>query len=305
MFNQSQQKNNVQPVPQGVSQQRNGFGQLPTPGNPSFLNASVDDIGFELNPDTGAFELVDKRNQKPTEQQQQSQQANGQQGQAQNGGSPQPNQSIENPYADRFAAIDNQFKLMRDALTTMAGFMQNLQGGQGQQQQQQEQIKLDVQSDDFTTNLLNVINTSLEARFKSFKEELAPLYKTTNEMQGRMSMADVAFQNKDFQQLYPSIERIKKSDPTGNMTWQQAYEAARDIHNSFKQDSTIRTDNGSQQQAQQTQPQSVNQNLQDRANALATETGGVSRSVVQAEIPGKGIEDAFNKAVSDLYGGKP
>lgn len=303
MFNQSQQKSNVQPVPQGVTPQRNGFGQLPAPGNPSFLNASVDDIGFELNPDTGAFELVDKRTQKPTEQQQSTPSPNGN---AQNG-NPQPNQSTENPYADRFAAIDNQFKLMRDALTTMAGFMQNLQSNQVQQPQgqQQQQIELDVQSNDFATNLLSVINNAIDTKFKGLEEKLAPLQQTTQRMQGRMDMADVAFQNKDFQELYPIIEQIKKSDPNNLMDWNKVVETARNIKSQFTQDSTIRTDNGSQQQAQQTQPQSVNQNLQDRANALATETGGVSRSVVQAEIPGKGVEDAFNKAVSDLYGGKP
>lgn len=304
MFTQSQQKQNVQPVPQGVAHQRNGYPSLPAPTDPSFLNASPDDISFEINPDTGQFELVHKAQQKPSEPQHPSQQANSQQGQAQNGGNPQPNSSTENPYADRFAAIDNQFKLMRDALTTMAGFMQNLQGGQVQQQQPQ-QVNLDVQSDDFATNLLSVINGALDTRLKAFKDELAPLYQTTSQMQGRMEMADVAFQNKDFQELYPIIEEIKKSDPNNTIPWNKVVETARNIKTQFGKDSTIRTDNGSQQQAQQTQPQSVNQNLQDRANALATETGGVSRSVVQAELPGKGIEDAFNKAVSDLYGGKP
>jgi hypothetical protein len=257
-----------------------------------------------LNPETGAFELVDKRQQKPTEQQQSTQPPNGQ---AQNGGSPQPVQPTENPYADRFAAIDNQFKLMRDALTTMAGFMQNLQSNQVQQPQgqQQQQIELDVQSNDFATNLLSVINNAIDTKFKGLEEKLAPLQQTTQRMQGRMDMADVAFQNKDFQELYPIIEQIKKSDPNNLMDWNKVVETARNIKSQFVQDSTIRTDNGSQQQAPQTQPQSVNQNLQQRADALATETGGVSRSVVQTEMPGKGVEDAFNKAVSDLYGGKP
>lgn len=306
MFNQPQGKN-VQPVPQGVAGQRQGYGTLPAPTEPNLFNGVADDFSFELNSQTGAFELVDKRAQKPPVQTPNQQPAatatNGTNGQA---GQPQPN-STPNPYDAKFLAVENQLKLYQDAMLRMAKavdtLMQNPQ--QQQQTQQQEPVKLDIQSDDFATNLLNMINGTLDQRFKAFKEEIAPLQQTTQQMQGRMEMADVAFQNKDFQDLYPTIERIKKSDPSGSMTWTQAYNTAKDIHSSFKQDSTIRTDNGNQGQATTTQPQSVDQNLQQRANALATETGGAPRSIVQAEIPGKGVEDAFNQAVADLYGGRP
>lgn len=303
MFNQPQGKNNVQPVPQGVAGQRQGYGTLPAPTEPNLFNGVADDFSFELNSQTGAFELVDKRAQKPSNSIQPPAtnvaESNG-------GGQPKPN-STPNPYDAKFLAVENQLKLYQDAMLRMAKavdtLMQNPQ--QHQQAQQQEPVKLDIQSDDFATNLLNMINGTLDQRFKAFKEEIAPLQQTTQQMQGRMEMADVAFQNKDFQDLYPTIERIKKSDPTGTMTWTQAYNTAKDIHSSFKQDSTIRTDNGNQGQAPTTQPQSVDQNLQQRANALATETGGAPRSIVQAEIPGKGVEDAFNQAVADLYGGRP
>lgn len=307
MFNQPQGKNNVQPVPQGVAGQRQGYGTLPAPTEPNLFNGVADDFSFELNSQTGAFELVDKRAQKPPvpapNQQPQPVATNGANGQ---NGQPQPN-STPNTYDAKFLAVENQLKLYQDAMLRMAKavdtLMQNPQ--QQQQTQQQEPVKLDIQSDDFATNLINMINGTLDQRFIAFKEEIAPLQQTTQQMQGRMEMADVAFQNKDFQDLYPTIERIKKSDPTGTMTWTQAYNTAKDIHSSFKQDSTIRTDNGNQGQAPTTQPQSVDQNLQQRANALATETGGAPRSIVQAEIPGKGVEDAFNQAVADLYGGRP
>lgn len=310
MINQS----NVQQVPQGVTQQRQGFPSLPKPGEVNFLNASHDDISFEMNPNTGAFEIVDKRT-KPADQQPQ-QTTNSQNGNNVTNNQ-QDNSQPADPYQARFAAIENHNKMLQDALIRMAQAMDgmvNNQNGNQQQQGQQQQVQLDIQSDDFTTNLVNVINNAIDTKLKSFEEKIQPLQQTTVNMQGRMEMADVAFQNKDFQELFPIIQEIKKSDPTGTLSWQKAYESAKTIQGTFsKQDSTIRTDNGSvrSQPSQQEmlgansgKPQSGTNDLRQVANQLATETGGVSRSVVNNEPRINSVESAFNEAVNELFGGR-
>lgn len=305
---------NVQQVPQGVTHQRQGFPNLPKPGEVNFLNAGHDDISFEMNPNTGAFEIVDKR-VKPADQQ--NQQTTNMNQQDTNGNNQQSNSQPADPYQARFAAIDNQFKMFQDAMIRMAqamdGMANHSQNG-NQQQGQQQQIQLDIQSDDFTTNLVNVINNAIDTKLKSFEEKIQPLQQTTVNMQGRMEMADVAFQNKDFQELFPIIQEIKKSDPSGTLSWQKAYETAKTIQGmNSKQDSTIRTDNGSQQAKPQSDThfashgsgtQNAPQNLQQVANQLATETGGVSRSVVNNEPRVNSVESAFNEAVNELFGGR-
>lgn len=296
--NQSQQGSNVQPVAANVSvtqqaqqQRAQGFPSLPTPTEPNLFNNNPNDIDFGYDEASGQFQMFVK-DKKPDTSTQPIDQSN------ETVASQQMPQS--NGYDDKFVAIDNQMKMFGDALVKIAGYLDARNQGQQQQTQQQQSMSLDIQSDDFATNLVSVINNAIDTKLKSFEDRLAPLQQTNSQMNDRMIIADLAMQHGQpfLNNILPVITELKKSDPNLDIRTTALALLKTPL---AKQDSTIRTDNGSNQQAQGGQPQSVqNQNLQQRANQLATETGGVPRSVVSEEVPGKTIADAANKAFRDL-----
>lgn len=315
MFNQSQNQQPVN-VPGGVAnqarqqsdqrQQGNGFGKY-TPsdiGMASLLNANPADVGFDFDQASGSFQLI---NNKQTQQPVNNQQTKPLEGQQQVV-NPQPNSTNGNDqYKDRFAAIDQQFNNITQALIRMASHMEGM-GNQGQQQQQNQQQQqaptLDFQSDDFATNLISVINNAIDTKFKSFRDEFEPLKQTTGRMQDRIQGSDLALQYpEEFSKLMPVMQELKKSDP--NKTWDKVFAEAKSLAPFLKTDSTIRTDNGNNQQAQGIQPQSdqnqiQNQQLQQRANQLQTESGSMPHGLVNQEPQINTIADAVNKSFRDL-----
>lgn len=308
MYNQNQP--NIQNVPNGS---RSGMGngsqgqQQPVPnggygkytpsddGITSLLTASPTDIGFDFDAASGEFQLKDNR-QKPTAPSNQPNMTEQQQANTQ----PQDSSRSADPYTDRFTQIDNQFQSIGQALQRMAAYMEGLSKPQGQQQQQEQPVSLDLQSEDFATNLLNIVNTAIDRKFKSFEEKLTPLHQTNAQMNDRMILSDLLMEHgqQKVSGIMPALMELKKSDP--NLDLRMAATALLKLPLS-NQDSTIRTDNGNQQQAQAVQPQSEqNQQLQQRANQLSTESGGMPRGALNDETPIKGVEDAFNKSLRDL-----
>lgn len=306
----------------GVNNTQTQNGQYPSyvPSNDgmNLFNSKPEDIGFEHDPATGQLTMTFK----PKQTQQGNANANTQnQNNSQPNNSQNNNQNQSNGYDEKFAAIDNQFQMMQGALTKLAGFLDGMSRNQHQpnQQQQERQIELNVQSEDFVQNLLTVLNNSLDARFKSFEEKFAPIQQTTSQMQERMTAADLAMKyGSRFTELFPIMMEMKKSDPAlANASWEVLYnnlskhipqnnnnsqnqQQQNQDQNGRLQDSTVRTDNGNQNQVQ---PQSVNmQNLQQRADQLATENGGVPRSIVNEQQKHNSIESAFEAAVAEHYG---
>lgn len=309
MLNQGQQ---LQNVPNGVAQQarqqqdqrQQGFGKY-TPsdnGLASLLSSDPADVTFDFDQASGEFQLRNRQQQPANQQQLSNQPNNGQQAV-----NPQPNNSNNNGadmYKDKFAAIEQKFTDFTQALTRMAAYMEALgnasqQQNQQSQGQQQQQIALDIQSEDFGTNLLNIINSALDRRDAKLREEFAPLRQTTDQMNDRLKGSDLAMQYpEEFTKLMPVMQELKKSDPS--KSWEKVFTEAKNLA-PFLKDSTIRTDNGSQQQAPVTQPQSdQNQLLQQRANQLQTETGGIPHGMVNQEPPINSIADAVNKSFRDL-----
>lgn len=320
MFNQNQNQQPVN-VPGGVAnqsrqqadqrQQGNGFGKY-TPsdtGMAGLLNANPADVGFDFDQASGSFQLI---NNKQTQQPANNQQTTSLPAQGSQVVNPQPNSTNGNDqYKDKFAAIDKQFNNITEALIRMASHMEGMgastNGNQGQQQQQNQQQQsptLDFQSDDFATNLISVINNAIDTKFKSFRDEFEPLKQTTGRMQDRIQGSDLALQYpEEFAKYMPVMQELKKSDP--NKTWDKVFAEAKNLAPFLKTDSTIRTDNGNNQQAQGIQPQSdqnqiQNQQLQQRANQLQTESGSMPHGLVNQEPQINTIADAVNKSFRDL-----
>lgn len=310
MFNQGQQQPQLQNVPGGVlnkqplgqppnqPQQQNGFGKY-TPsdgGINSLLTAPPDAVGFDFDAASGEFQLKDNR-QKPAVVPQPDSNKEAQ-------ATPQPNNQQNgngsDNYNTRFTQIDQQFQAIGQALTRMAAYMEGLGKGQPQGQQQQEApVNLDIQSEDFATNLLSVLNNAIDKKFKAFEDRLTPLQQTNSQMNDRMVLSDLAMEHGEkLLAIMPTLQELKKSDPNLDMKATASILLKLPI---TKQDSTIRPDNGNNQQAQGVQPQSdQNQQLQQRANQLSTESGGIPRGVVSEEPRINSVEDAFNKSLREL-----
>jgi hypothetical protein len=290
-----------------MNDQQTDGNQFPkyTPSDQNVFNlfeSKPDEIDFKYDEGSGQFQFVPKQAQ----QQDQNQQTQTQQGQQQ-----QTQQTQANPNDDKFTQIDQRFGVFEQALTRIAGFLDAMSRGnqqQGQQQQtQQPEVKLDLQSDDFATNLISIINSAIDTKFKTLEEKITPLQQVTDQMNDRMRGADLALQyGPEFAKLFPVMQVLKNSDP--NKSWEQVFADAKKMSPFLKLDSTIQNDNGTQQQALPNQPQSSqnqHQQLQQAASQMATETGGMSRTVVNQQQESRTIESAFEKAIADLSGGRP
>lgn len=298
MFTQSQQQQGVQPARQPDSQP---FPKLPDAKEPNLFNSDPSDVDFGFDPQSGEFQIFQKK--KPEQQtQDQTKQTQGQQ--------TQQTQTQAPNYDAKFTELDGKFALFEKGLQAIAAYVEGMSKGQQSQQQQSEDqtqlMKLDLQSDDFATNLVNLINTSIA---KALDERINPINTKMAKVDDRMLLSDLAMKyGPRFVELYPIMDGIKKSDP--NVSWENLY-LNLDKHIPAKptnSDSTIQTSNGSnnQGQPQGVQNQNQQQNLQQRADQLATERGGVPNSIVtqNASVPkGKELEAAFDKAMEELFGG--
>lgn len=283
---------NINPNVQQVQQP----GQLasnnqPTVDNNAFNSFQSDDFAFDLDPNTG--ELVGRfvpQGQQPTDRAGETLHntpANLQPNSAPNGNNQVTDPRLEN---------------LENAVTKLAMFVEGLaRGNQGQQQQQPTQLaqdlKLDVQSDDFATNLVTMLNQMMDKRFASFEEKLNPINQNLNQVNDRIQLTDLAMKyGQDFIQKLPTLLEYKKGDPNANV--EKLYLILKGTSTPAKQDGTIQTNNG----GQHTQPQSVDQALQQRANQLATERNSITNSVNNGNKATRmTFEQAINAAIAESY----
>lgn len=271
-------KQQVQPIQQGGQTQQP---TLPPLSEPSLFTADPGDLDFSFDPASGNFMLDFK---KPQE----SQQPNDQVTEPQN-----PQQKTPDTNEDRFARIEG-------ALINLAGVLQGIQTVQPTQSQQTHQTEqapqVDLQSDDFATNLVNVINSAIEKKFASFEDKLKPLNTDIARVNERLNITDlVAKYGESFVKLYPILMEYKSGDPNANI--EKLYLAMSKVNQNKPQDGTTRTTNGSTNNGQ---PQV---DLVKKAEQMSTVRDGVSNAIVSDAPKGKlTIAQALDQTMKELFG---
>jgi len=271
--------NQVQPAQLGGQTQQ---ATLPPLSEPSLFTADPGDLDFNFDPASGNFMLDFKKSPEsipstPIQQESQSQNVNPQ--------SQTPN------HEDRFTRIEG-------ALINLAGILEGMGKGSTQQLQPQnpQEVQspvLDLQSEDFATNLVNVINSSIEKRFSALEEKLKPLNTDIAKVNERLNLTDLVTKyGPPFVNMYPLLLEYKGSDPNANI--EKLYLTM------SKLDSTTRTTNGSGQVTQPIQPQV---DLVKKAEQMATVRDGVPQGLISETPKVKlSIAQAVDQTIKELFG---
>lgn len=269
--------NNVQPA--ATSNGQTQTPSLATPSDSNLFNANPSDIDFFFDEKSGNFMMDFKKPQTVTQPDSTVTEKADQ--------PPQQQSPSDDKYEGRFSTIENA--LIRLAQSLESNGQQQVQP----QQTESQNINLDVQSDDFATNLVNIINNAIE---KKFEEKLTPINKNMGVVNDRMLLTDLAFKyGNDFTSLLPAMTEYKKSDPNAN--WEQMFLAMRKVLPTKQNDSTTRTTNGSETNAQ---PQV---DLAQRAQQMATVRNGVAPNVVAETPKGKmSIAQIVEQSIQELTG---
>ena len=268
---------NIQPaaIANGTGQQAS----LPAPSESNLFNANPSDLDFFFNEQSGEFMMDYKKPTVPAQSTTTDAQAANQNAAAQQQAPTEPDK-----YETRFSTLEN-------AIIRIAQEMES-RGTQNQQTQEpKEELKLDLQSDDFTTNLVNIINQTIEKKLES---TMAPINKNMGVVNDRMLLTDLSFKyGQPFVDLMPAMTEYKKSDPNAN--WEALFTAMNKIPRA--KDSTTLTANGSNNNAQ---PQV---DLAQRAQQMATVRDGVSAAVVTDKPKGKmSIAQIVEQSIQELTG---
>lgn len=270
--------NNIQPaaIANGTGQQAS----LPALSDSNLFNANPSDLDFFFNEQSGEFMMDYKKPTVPAQSTTTDANVANQTATTQQQAPSEPDK-----YETRFSTIEN-------ALIRIAQSLDSNQGTVQQTQDTKEELKLDLQSDDFTTNLVAIINNAIEKKLES---TMAPINKNMGVVNDRMLLTDLAFKyGPAFTDLLPAMTEYKKSDPNAN--WESMYNAMSKIPRG-KQDSTTLTANGSTNTAQ---PQV---DLAQRAQQMATVRDGVSPSVVTDKPSGKmSIAQIVEQSIQELTG---
>jgi hypothetical protein len=270
--------NNIQPaaIANGQGQQAS----LPALSDQSLFNTDPSNIDFFFDEKSGNF-LMDFK--KPTvPDQSTTTDANVVN---QNTATQQQAPNEPDKYETRFSTIENAIIRIAQSIDSNQGQVQPVQDTK-------EELKLDLQSDDFTTNLVNIINQTIE---KKLEATMAPINKNMGQVNDRMLLTDLSFKyGQAFTDLLPAMIEYKKSDPNAN--WETMFNAMNKIPKG-KPDSTTLTTNGSNNTAQ---PQV---DLAQRAQQMATVRDGVSSAVVTDKPQGKlSIAQIVEQSIQELTG---
>lgn len=271
--------NNIQPaaIANGTGQQAS----LPALSEPNIFNADPSNIDFFYDEQSGNFLMDFKKPTVPDQSTTTDANVANQTATTQQQAPSEPDK-----YETRFSTIEN-------AIIRIAQSLDSNSTTQNQQTNQpQEELKLDLQSDDFTTNLVNIINQTIEKKLES---TMKPLNQNMSAVNDRILLTDLSLKyGQSFVDLMPAMVEYKKSDPNAN--WETMYNAMSKIPRG-KQDSTTLTTNGSNNTAQ---PQV---DLAQRAQQMATVRDGVSSAVVTDKPQGKlSIAQIVEQSIQELTG---
>ena len=268
-------------------------GQTQTPtltlSEPNLFNADPSDLTFDFDENSGQFQMIFKQAQ-GQEQIKDDTTLQSQQQQTQQQTQPAAPAFNKEEYDNRFSTIENALIRIGQHLETMG------QSNGQQQTQQTQQTTLDVNSDDFTSNLVNIINQAIEKKLESV---VTPINKNMDVVTERMLLTDLAVKHgKEFTDLLPAMTEYKKSDPKAD--WEKMFLAMSKIpraNGTQQQDSTIRTTNGSNGNGQ---PQV---DLLKKAEQMSTVRDGMSPNVISDTPKGKmTVASALEQSIKELFG---
>jgi len=248
----------------------------------TLFNANPSELDFVFNEESGNF-MLDFKKPQQTNQPDLTKVTEG-------ANQPDPQQQSAPQYEDRFSRIEG-------ALINLAGVLQGMQGSQTPQQTQQtdqQQPTLDVQSEDFASNLVNIINQSIEKKFSQFEEKLKPLNSDIAKVNERLTLTDLVTKyGEDFVKKYPAILEYKASDPNVNV--EKLYLAMAKVAPKQQMDSTSQATNGSSNG----QPQV---DLLKKADQMETVRNGNPNPLVGDKPNAKmSIQQAVEKSLSELF----
>lgn len=239
----------------------------------NLFNSNPSDLDFVFDEKSGNFMLDFKKPQQTNQPDTLTK------GTEQSQPDPQQQSASPNVHEERFGRIEA-------AIVNLAGVLQGIQSvaPQGQQQQQEQTPELDINSGDFATNLLNILNSAMDKRFQAFEERIKPLTNDVSRVNQRLTLTDLGMKyGKHFIDMLPTMSEHLRNDP--NPDYEKLYLTLAKV--SPKQDSIgslnpqTQTTNGSSNG----QPQV--DDLLKKADQMSTIRDGVPNGIISNKPQGR------------------